>query len=135
MGTTFSCLFSYVFACLTSLQEKIEISPRGARLAVIQFGSRVTKDVTFEESTEGDPLDLIQKIRSIKRLEGRKTNTALALKETKQYFDENQRFELLYMVNYDGYGHGENSRFRIPFFILVTSHVFPHSILSSGSEA
>ena len=73
------------------MQERIKFSSQDVRLAIIQFGSLVQTDLTFEQSTDGNYNSLVQHIEGIKRLEGRETNTAKALAEAKTYFDNHER--------------------------------------------
>ena len=75
------------------VQESVPFSPADSRLAVIQFGSQVKTDLTFEESTQfgSDFRGLEDRIRSIERLTGLETNTAKALQVAAQLFESNVR--------------------------------------------
>ena len=65
----------------------IPFSSSDIRLAVIQFGSLVRTDLTFDDSTAGTYDSLVNQIKAIERLgQGLETNTALALREAKSFF-------------------------------------------------
>ena len=70
-----------------TLQMRVPFSSSDVRLAVIQFGSLNRTDLTFDVSIVGDYDSLVKQIEAIERLEGLETNTAMALREAKSYFD------------------------------------------------
>ena len=70
----------------------IPFSSSDIRLAVIQFGSLVRTDLTFDDSIAGTYDSLANQIKAIERLgQGLETNTALALREAKSYFRRYER--------------------------------------------
>ena len=70
----------------------IPFSSSDIRLAVIQFGSLVRTDLTFDDSIAGTYDSLVNQIKAIERLgQGLETNTALALREAKSFFRRYER--------------------------------------------